>query len=142
MAPDRLLKLLVQGRAREVLSPELSSVRARRPDLVVWLEDGRLFHLELQSTPDPNLDWRMLEYYLIFRRDLRVEPEQIVLFVGREPLRRAGIIEEAALRFRYKVIYIRDLPAEEMLASESLSDNLIAILCGTQDPESVVRRIL
>ena len=38
-------------------------VQMRRPDLVVRLTDGRLYHLELQSTNDPAMPWRMLEYF-------------------------------------------------------------------------------
>ena len=111
MAPDRLIQLLAGGRVLKVLSPEFPSVRTRRPDLVVWLEDGRMIHVELQTTPEPDLDWRMLEYYVAFPRDYRVKPMQILLYVGREQMRTIGLIDEAALRFRYQVIDIRDFQA-------------------------------
>ena len=47
--PQQLLRLLVGGQAQEMLTIEYPTVRMRRPDLVVRLTDGRLYHLELQS---------------------------------------------------------------------------------------------
>jgi len=32
---------------------------------VAWLEDGRLFHLELQATATTDMSWRMLEHYAL-----------------------------------------------------------------------------
>ena len=58
--PQQLLRLLVGGQAREMLTIEYPTVRMRRPDLVVRLTDGRLYHLELQSDNDASMPWRML----------------------------------------------------------------------------------
>ena len=63
--PPQLLQLLIGGQAREMLTVEYPTVQMRRPDLVVRLTDGRLYHLELQSTNDPAMPWRMLEYFFL-----------------------------------------------------------------------------
>ena len=54
--PQQLLRLLVGGQAREMLTVEYPTVRMRRPDLVVRLTDDRLYHLELQSDHDRRPD--------------------------------------------------------------------------------------
>jgi len=61
--PPQLIQLLVGGRAHTMLTVEYPTVQMRRPDLVVRLTDGRLYHLEFQSTNDPAMPWRMLEYF-------------------------------------------------------------------------------
>src|SRR5712692_9167771 len=141
-APQRLLELLTGSRSSEVLTVEYPSVRVRRPDLVVRLENGRLFHLELQSSGDPAMPWRMLEYYMLLARDFNEEPLQQVLYVGNQGLSIATRIEHEALQFRYRVLDIRELPGEQLLESGSLGDNLLAILCRLEDPRGAIRQIL
>ena len=65
--PQRLLELLTGSRPSELLTVEYPSVRVRRPDLVTRLTDGRLYHLELESRPDADMPWGMLEY--VFQTD-------------------------------------------------------------------------
>ena len=43
-------------------------------DLVAWLTDGRLYHLELQSGNDRTMAWRMLEYYFLLWKRYGVKP--------------------------------------------------------------------
>ena len=80
--PQQLLRLLVGGQAREMLTVEYPAVRMRRPDLVVRLTDGRLYHLELQSDNDAAMPWRMLEYYGLLYQRYGQQPLQHVLYVG------------------------------------------------------------
>ena len=140
-APQRLVELLTGSRASEILTPEFSSVRVRRPDLVTRLANGRLHHLELQATDD-DMPWRMLEYYVLCVQEYGEPPLQQVLYVGREPVRIASGIQHETLQFRYSVVDIRELEAAPLLESASLSDNLLAILCRLEEPRTVVRRIL
>ena len=81
-APQRLLELLTGSRPAELLTVEYSSTRICRPDLVVRLADGRLFHLELQGRPDPDMPWRMLEYFSLLTRQFQQPPEQLMLYTG------------------------------------------------------------
>ena len=102
--PQELLRLLVGGQAREMLTVEYPSVRLRRPDLVVRLTDGRLYHLELQSTNDPTMPWRMLDYYSLLRQHHGQAPQQQILYVGEAPLALASHLTETTLSFHYEVI--------------------------------------
>lgn len=61
-------------------------MRLRRPDLVVRLTDGRLFHLELQSDNDATMPWRMVDYYSLLRQHYGQAPHQQVLYVGEAPM--------------------------------------------------------
>jgi predicted transposase YdaD len=83
-APQRLLELMAGDTAREMLTVEYPSVRLRKPDLVVRLAGGGVFHLELQSGPQDDMLWRMLEYYVLIYRQFGQTPAQRVLYVGEE----------------------------------------------------------
>ena len=139
--PEQLLALLVNSRVRELLQVEYPSVRMRRPDLVARLENGRLYHLELQGENE-DMRWRMLEYYQLIHVEYDEPPLQQVLYVGNEPLAMQPRIEEECLSFRYQVIDIRQFSVEPLLRSSSLADNLLAILCRTGEARATVRDIL
>ncbi|MBF0426511.1 MAG: DUF4351 domain-containing protein [Magnetococcales bacterium] len=141
--PQRLLLLLTGQEASDLLPVEFSSVKRRQPDLVVRLRDESIFHLEFQSGRDPDMAWRMLEYFLLIRGlypSARIV--QQVLYVGAEPCAFATEIEETDLRFCYTVRDLREIDCQQMLASPCLEENLLAILCRLQDGRQTVRAIL
>jgi len=140
--PRRLLKLLTGCGGGRPLTVEYPEVRQRRPDLVLELDDGRLYHLEIQSGPDAEMPWRMLEYYALIRRCYNRAPLQQILYVGAGPMQLADRIEEAPLQFHYKIIDIRTIDCRELLASPEIEDNLLALLCRMEDETRAVRTIL
>ena len=132
--PERLFVMLTGSRVAAQISVQLPSVRMREPDMVVRLQDGRIFHLEIQSDNDPTMSWRMLDYYSPLRqRYPDSEIVQMVLYVGREPLVMQPEIRDEPLQFRYSLVDARTLDGEELLASRSIEDNLLAVLCNTTD---------
>ena len=140
--PRGLVEQLTGGKVEAWLMNEQPSVKVRRIDLVARLTDGRILHVELQEDDDPNMPWRMLEYYAPLRLTYGQEPWQIVLYVGASRPNRMIHIREKRLRFSYDVVDISRLNAEPLLESEQLSDNLLAILCNVKDVRAVSRRIL
>ena len=140
--PRSLVEQLTGGKVEVWLMNEQPSVKVRRIDLVARLTDGRILHVELQEDDDPNMPWRMLEYYAPLRLTYEQEPWQIVLYVGAGKPKRMIHIREKRLRFSYDVVDIRQLNAEPLLESDELSDNLLAILCNVKDVRAVSRRIL
>ncbi len=113
----------------------------RRPDFVARLTDGRILHLEIQSEGE-DMPWRMLEYYLLIRREYGQPPTQIVLYIGEKPANIASSIVEERLRFSCDVIDIREIDGKPLIESDSLADNLFAILCKVDDLIEVSHRII
>src|SRR5580693_3969111 len=72
------------------LNSELPKVRSRRADLLGETAQGRLVHVELQSTNDRRMAARMLEYSVAIKRAFGRFPEQLVLYVGEAPIRMEG----------------------------------------------------
>ena len=140
--PPQLLQLLVGGQAHTMLTVEYPTVQMRRPDLVVRLTDGRLYHLELQSTNDPAMPWRMLEYFGLLCQYYGQPPLQQVLYVGEALLTMPARLEYPTLAFQYEPIDIRTLDGATLLTSPSLEDNLLALLCRLQNPRGAVQHLL
>ena len=64
---------------------ELPEVRNRRADLLGETGDGRILHIELQSTNDSTMALRMMEYCAAIYRQFGRFPEQTVLSWAKLP---------------------------------------------------------
>jgi len=124
------------------LNVDLPDSRSLRPDLLGEARDGTLFHVELQSTNDPRMAFRMLDYLVAIEREYGRIPRQLVLYVGRAPMKMENRIVAAGLSFEFQMVDIRSLDGEQLLESDSLDDNIISILAGQPDARRAVRRIL
>ena len=92
----------------ELLSVAFDSVRSRIPDVVVLLDDGRIFHLEVQSIYDPQMPWRMLQYWILLReRYPNAQIIQHVLYIGGPPCSMKSRREEENISFWYRLTDIR-----------------------------------
>ncbi len=118
------------GSAMEMrwLNVELPEVSNLRVDLLGARPDGGLVQFEFQSRNERDLVYRMAEYKFAVRRRYGRLPRQIVLYVGERPMRMANSVSDRDLRFRFRLVDVRDLDGEALLASKNLSDNVIAIL--------------
>jgi len=121
---------------------ELPAVRHRRADLLGKTADGRLVHIELQSTNQPHMARRMLEYSLAIHRKFKRFPEQMVLYVGNAPLRMKSRLAGPRLSFDCRIVDIREIDGELLLTSPSLEDNVIAVLARMGNEREAVKRIL
>ncbi len=124
------------------LDVELPKVQNLRLDLLGETADGDLVHVELQSGNDSAMPLRMAEYGLGIYRLYRRLPQQIVLYVGQPRARMKCELRGPDMFFRYRMIDIRTLDGEPLLASEDVGDNVIAILAKLRDHKRAVRKIL
>ncbi len=151
---DRALKELFQSAGtslfdrlggaspRQWLNTEFALTRAPRADLVAWLENGCLFHLEFQSYNDARMNWRMLDYYAQLCQQYDVPPLQVVLYLGDDRMRMGGSLEHPKLRFEYQALDIRDFNGDELAGSSLPGDVVLAVLCPTPEPRARIRRSL
>jgi predicted transposase YdaD len=140
---NSLTRRLTGARPVELLSVEFGSLERRVPDLVSRLDDGRIFHLEVQSANDLRMPQRMLRYWLLLRERFEGVPVvQHVLYLGEQRCSMAAYIEEESVSYRYHLTDIRDVDEEVLLQSGSAAERMLAILSRTQDQRATIRRIL
>jgi hypothetical protein len=133
-------RALFGGPVAEWLNVELPEIRNLRADLLARGVDGSYRHLELEARNTVTLGRRVAEYHLGFLGRLGVPVEMVVLYVGKEPLRMKGEFRTPWMRFRYRLLDIREFDGEPLLASDDLGDNMLALLTRL-DQERVLARV-
>ena len=151
---DVALKTLLRGNARVTLreligveikqwhNVELPRVQNLRADLLGDATDGSLVQIELQSGNDRKMGVRLARYGLFAYDTFRRFPRQVVLYVGQERRSMRGRLRLGGLSLNYRVVDIRKIKSERLLASESIGDNVIAILARLGCRKRAIRQVL
>jgi len=125
------------------LNSELRSPGNRMPDYVTSLDDGRIFHLEVQSRNEPRMPQRMLQYWLMLHE--RFKDQRILqhcLYIGKPACSMASRLENEILSYRYQLTDIREIDEDVFMDSNSDADRALAVLTKMKDERATVRRIL
>ena len=147
---DVVLKVLLRSSMARItgsrvlrwLPTELPKVQNLSVDLLGETADGELMQIEVQSSNRGNVPFRMLQYLsLIIAIHHRI-PKQVLLYVGREPLRMESQFTWADGSIRYAVIDMHAVEGELLLSSPEPSDNVLAILARLRDRRAAIRSIL
>jgi hypothetical protein len=131
---------LFGGRVIEWVNVEQPKVTNIRVDLLARMEDGSLRHVEAQATNEPEMERRQAEYYLGFHRLLKEHVEQVVLYVGREPLKMRPVFETPSMRYEFQLLDMHEVDGEPLVRSNDWGDNLLALLTPVEQ-ERVLRRV-
>lgn len=141
-AHSRLVQHLAGAPIRRWLNAEFPDTQVRRADLLAELETGDLFHLELQSTNDPRMAKRMLEYRLLIEKAHARIPTQMVLYVGMDPMTMSGVLQEKGLTFTFTTMDIRDFDPQLLSQSPAIEDRILSILCRVRSPAETAGNVL
>lgn len=118
-----VLARMLFGDAVEWPNIELPEVRNLRTDLLARASDGVLRHVEIQTSNEAGMGFRMLEYYTGLYRLQRAHVEQTMLYVGREALRMADAFETPSTQHCFRIVNLREMDGEDLLASADWTDN-------------------
>jgi len=141
--PEKFITVLTGKRGIRVLDNTFPSVKERKADYVVELEDGSIFHLELQTYPDKKMPFRMLEYYVFLKQrypDKKIR--QMVLYVGEGNPRMKNSIEEDNWSYSYILKDIKEIKCKDLMESSHLEDKILAVLCNVENPECYFDKVL
>ena len=143
-AAPRAIQLLSGTSIVQWLDVELPKTQNLRMDLLGEDPNGKLHHFEVQSQNDGGINLRMGEYKLGTKRLTGRFAKQFVLYVGEAPMNMPTELkdEDGDFLARYRLVDIRELDGEAMLASEDLGDNMIAILTRLRDHREAIRGIV
>ena len=135
--PEKFVYLLTGKKGTKILDNTFPTIKERKADFVVELEDSSIFHLELQTHPDKNMPLRMLEYrILLMQKYPGREIRQMVLYVGDGAPRMESSINERNLSFSYELKDIKKISCKELMESSQLEDKILAVLCNVKEPEN------
>jgi hypothetical protein len=131
-AYDIVWALFEEDIARHI-SSDLFLGTPRYADAIYKTASGGFLHLEFQSSNDPTMGWRMVNYrtaidFQQYSWQPSVPIRQIMLYFGDKPCTMLEIFEADRIRFKYEVHDIRDLVARRREELARLSDPYACII--------------
>jgi len=135
--PTTFVKLLTGKTAKKMLESDFPKVEENEADLIVELEDGEIYHIEVQSTNDLNMPQRMLYYALAIQKVHKKFPKQLVIYVGKEDIEIKNSLEFNNNYFSYEVKNIKDIDYKPLIESDNINDNILSILCNIKDTKNL-----
>ena len=108
----------------ELLSNEQARIESRRADLVARVREANgenyILHIEIQNDNQRDMPLRMLRYYSdIALAHVDEKIVQYLLYIGKAPLSMSDHVHGYNLRYRYKVLDMRDQDSEHFLNSNN-----------------------
>jgi hypothetical protein len=144
-------KLLgLQGAKYTSIKDDLHVTIERKPDFLKKVKESTksksyILQIEFQSVDEKDMVYRMLEYKSLLLRKFKLEVKQIVLYIGKEKLRRmTPSFETNGLSFQYQIIDIHSFDYEDFLKSDTPEEVILAILCNFKNtsPQKVISKVL
>lgn len=131
---DSLLKLLIEGREREIL-PQLwpgveyieaidievlrSPLRVDRVYIVRYRKERHILHLEYETVSDGEIVYRLLEYHTYFLRKYKLPVLSIIVYPFQTTVVESPLLEksgrEILLDFRFRTLCLWKLSAEDFV---------------------------
>lgn len=144
-------KLLgLQGAKYISIKDDLHVTIERKPDFLKKVKElgnskNYILQIEFQSTGEKDMVYRMLEYKSLLLRKFKVEVKQIVLYIGKDKLRRmTPSLEREGLSFEFRLIDIKSFDYEDFLKSNVPEEVILSILCNFKNtpPQKVITKVL
>ncbi len=129
LIPLRFCQRLLGQPIVKVLDPTFPRVSERQADFLGLALDGRIDHVEIQTTYDPHLPIRMVDYYIAIYFRYKQYPRQYILWIGEAPCPYSSPLTVGRLVLPCEVWDIRQLDCEHLLESDDIHDVLLAGLC-------------
>jgi hypothetical protein len=141
--PHKFIEILTGKKAVKILDNTFPSVKERKADLILEMEDGSIFHLELQTNNDKNMHNRMHHYLSLILEKYNNKPVfQMVLYVGDGKPNMPTKIKGPLYDYEYLLKDIKELECKELLDSDSIEDKILAVLCKVENFERYMNGLI
>ena len=138
-----ILGIDIQGEVT-LVDKEWTRIEKRDSD-IVFKNENRIIHIEIQNSHHGNMELRMLRYYsdILFEyKDCTVT--QYLIYIGKEKCYMKNEILRDEISYKYGIIDMKDVACEDLLYHDNPSAVALSILCDFQDKDKqmVVNTIL
>ena len=136
-----ILKLEIQNLS--FIDMESQRIESRRADIVALVDDKFILHIELQSSYDSEMPYRMLRYYTDIKQNNKKYPiHQYVVYLGKQNIK--NNLKDAGLDYNYNLIDMKKIDCEYFLEQNTPDALVLAILCDfkTKSETEVINFIL
>jgi len=141
--PHKFIKILTNKKAVKILDNTFPSVKERKADLILEMEDKSIFHLELQTNNDKDMPYRMAEYLLLISKKYNTKNiNQMVLYVGDGKPNMDTELRIGDMIYKYEIRDIKEIECKELMESENIEDKILAVLCKVEDFERYINGLV
>ena len=117
----------------EFLNEEYQRVESRRADIVVKVQNEYILHLELQSSYDSKMAYRMCRYWLDIREVTNLPIKQYLINFSNKNMK--NYIEEFG--YNFNIVNIKDIDCEILFNTDSPDAVVLSILCDFRDKNPI-----
>lgn len=133
----------------EEIPDDLQHTIERKPDFLkkVVHKDSKkdyILHIEFQVADEPEMVYRMLEYYALLLRDYEIELKQYVFYIGKGKAKMPTQVNHKKLQFSFELINMQEIDYHQFVNSSKPEEVILAILAdfGKDKPQTVIDAIL
>lgn len=132
----------------EELPDDLQHTKERKPDVLKKITDEQgntyVLQLEFQVADEPDMVYRMAEYYIMLERKYRLPVRQFVIFLGAATPQMPTRLNRPTLTFEFPVVSFAMLDYHLFLRSDQPEEVLLSILAnlGITDMEAKLVQIV
>jgi predicted transposase YdaD len=132
----------------EELPDDVQHTKERKPDALKRITDAQgqtfVLHLEFQVKDDPQMVFRMADYYLMLLRKYGIPVRQYVFYVGGRSTKMIDRMKTDVLDFRYNLLTFSVIKHELFLKANNPEAILLSILAnfGSQPPDRILAEMV
>ncbi|HVU55626.1 MAG TPA: hypothetical protein VHD83_11250, partial [Puia sp.] len=132
----------------EELPDDIQHTRERIPDVLkrLTVPSGKKFilHIEFQTQNEPEMAFRMAEYFIMLLRKYQLPVRQYVIYVGRNRPLMTDHISTEQMSYKYHLITLSSIDYHLFLQRPRPEEKMLAILAnfGNDDPASAIKGIV
>ena len=127
-----------------LIDKEWTRIEKRDSD-IVFRNQNRIIHIEIQNDNHKDMEIRMLRYYsdILFEyKECTIE--QYIIYIGKDKCRMKSEIKRDKIGYKYAIIDLKDIACEDLLYHSNPSAVALSILCdfSDKDKQMVVNTII
>ena len=132
----------------EELPDDVQHTKERKPDVLKKITDNQgstyILQIEFQVADEPEMVYRMAEYYIMLERKYQLAIRQFVIFLGSATPQMTTRLDRPNLKFDFPIISFVTLDYQLFLRSDRPEDVLLSILAnlGGDNVELALRQIV
>ena len=132
----------------EELPDDIQHTKERKPDVLKKVTDTKgdtfVLQIEFQVKDEPEMVYRMLDYYGMLERKYELPVEQFVIFLGGDKPKMPTELDRKRLKFNFPLVSFLELDYHVFLNSNKPEEVILGILANFkgENPEDAIKQIL
>lgn len=136
----------------EELPDDIQHTKERKPDVLKKVTDknGETFvlHIEFQVKDEPEMVFRMADYFIMLLRRYKLPVRQYVIYAGKGMPKMTDSILSERMQFTYELLSLSTIDYNLLLSSDTPEEKMLAILADLgkdnlqEAIESIVKQVI